>query len=299
MGRVGQVRMVQIKSPNYYSGFQPKRRRRRECKTDYKARGAMIRQDLKKYGAKKYRFIVRITNNRIICQIAYATLEGDRIVASADSGELAKYGKIGTVGLTNFAAAYATGLLCARRVLAKFGIADQFVGQTEVDGKHFLQEDTEEGRRPLSAVLDIGLRRSTKGARVFGAMKGAVDGGVHIPHSDKCLPGDEGEEDVCLERILGGHVSLYMSELKEGDEDKYKLQFGNYIKAGVEGDSLEAMYKQLHADIRKDPSPSKEIITARRAANKKSVQKKVPKLNAQQKRDRVQMKLAKLAEMMA
>jgi len=30
--------------------------------------------------------------------------------------------------------------------------------------------------------LDVGLARTTTGARVFGAMKGAVDGGLDIPH---------------------------------------------------------------------------------------------------------------------
>lgn len=30
--------------------------------------------------------------------------------------------------------------------------------------------------------LDVGLARTTTGARVFGALKGAVDGGLEIPH---------------------------------------------------------------------------------------------------------------------
>lgn len=32
------------------------------------------------------------------------------------------------------------------------------------------------------AFLDVGLARTTTGARVFGALKGAVDGGLDIPH---------------------------------------------------------------------------------------------------------------------
>ena len=47
-------------------------------------------------------------------QIAYAKIEGDHIVCAAYSHELPKYGI--TVGLTNYAAAYCTGLLLARRV---------------------------------------------------------------------------------------------------------------------------------------------------------------------------------------
>lgn len=47
-------------------------------------------------------------------QIAYAKIEGDHIVCAAYSHELPKYGI--AVGLTNYAAAYCTGLLLARRV---------------------------------------------------------------------------------------------------------------------------------------------------------------------------------------
>lgn len=50
----------------------------------------------------------------IVLQIAYAKIEGDMIVCAAYSHELPKYGV--SVGLTNYAAAYCTGLLLARRV---------------------------------------------------------------------------------------------------------------------------------------------------------------------------------------
>ena len=47
-------------------------------------------------------------------QIAYAKIEGDVVIAAAYSHELPNYGI--KVGLTNYSAAYATGLLLARRV---------------------------------------------------------------------------------------------------------------------------------------------------------------------------------------
>lgn len=50
----------------------------------------------------------------LLFQIAYAKIEGDMIVCAAYSHELPKYGV--SVGLTNYAAAYCTGLLLARRV---------------------------------------------------------------------------------------------------------------------------------------------------------------------------------------
>ena len=67
-----------------------------------------------KYNTPKYRMVVRITNKDICCQIVYARLEGDRVVAAAYSHELPRYGV--HVGLTNYSAAYCTGLLLARRV---------------------------------------------------------------------------------------------------------------------------------------------------------------------------------------
>ena len=76
--------------------------------------------------------VVRFTNKDVICQIANATVAGDVIVAAAQARELKRYGL--EVGLTNYASAYATGLLLARRVLTKFGLADTYKGQEEATG---------------------------------------------------------------------------------------------------------------------------------------------------------------------
>lgn len=53
----------------------------------------------------------------VCAQIAYAKIEGDVVVCAAYSHELPRYGV--SVGLTNYAAAYCTGLLLARRVRAE------------------------------------------------------------------------------------------------------------------------------------------------------------------------------------
>ena len=39
-----------------------------------------------------------------------------------------------------------------------------------------------DGPGAFRCYLDVGLMRTTTGARVFGAMKGTVDGGLNIPH---------------------------------------------------------------------------------------------------------------------
>src|SRR5688500_12062254 len=109
-----------IKTKAYYKRFQVKFRRRRQAKTDFYARRRLIQQDKNKYDSKKYRFCVRRTNRRIICQIIFATIQGDKVMCQADSFELKRFGV--DSGLTNYAAAYATGLLCARRLLTDLGM---------------------------------------------------------------------------------------------------------------------------------------------------------------------------------
>jgi large subunit ribosomal protein L5e len=76
----------------------------------------MVTQDNNKYLTPRYRLVARITNTKVITQIVYSTLAGDRILCQATSEELKKYGL--TAGLTSYSAAYATGLLLARKVLA-------------------------------------------------------------------------------------------------------------------------------------------------------------------------------------
>merc|ERR1712142_189714 len=148
-----------VKNKAYFKRFQVKFRRRREGKTDYYARKRLVIQHKNKYNTPKHRMIVRVTNKDICCQIAYAQIKGDQIVCAAYSHELPKYGV--PVGLTNYAAAYCTGLLLARRVLNKYKLGQLYPGQTEVDGKHFIVDDEEDENGAFSACLDVGLARTS------------------------------------------------------------------------------------------------------------------------------------------
>lgn len=247
------------KSRAYSKRFQVKYKRRREGKTDYRARIRLINQDKNKYNTPKYRFVVRFTNKDIIAQIVSASIVGDNILASAYAHELPCYGL--EVGLTNYAAAYCTGLLLARRVLKMLEMDDEYEGNVEATGEDFSVEPAE-SRRPFRALLDVGLIRTTTGNRVFGALKGALDGGLDIPHSDKRFAGfskDGKQLDVDLHRkyIFGGHVGAYMRTLAEDEPEKYQSHFSEYVKKGVDADGLEAMYKKVHAAIRADPSAKK------------------------------------------
>lgn len=250
--------------------FNPKMRRRRQAKTDYQARSTLVRQEKNKYNTPKHRFVVRITNKDVVCQVISAKITGDEVLCVAYSHELKRYGL--KVGLTNYAACYCTGLLLARRLLKKVGM-DDYEGLVETTGEYFMEEadDTaEDSREPFTAFLDVGLRRTTTGSRVFAAMKGATDGGLQVPHRDngKQFPGyeqdDEGndqfESSVCRKYIFGGHVGEYMTKMEDESPDAFKKHFSQYIAAGVNADGLEDLYASVHKAIRANPEglPKKE-----------------------------------------
>jgi large subunit ribosomal protein L18 len=159
-------------------------RRRREGKTDYYQRTRLIVADVP-------RMVVRKTNRHIIVQLVTAELDGDRTLVAANSAELEKYGYKGSTSSTP--AAYLTGMLFA------------------VKAKKAQQE---------SAILDIGLNRATPGARVFAALKGAVEAGLEIPHGEEILPSDE--------RAKGAHIAAYNKNA--GDIVKNVEQVADAIK---------------------------------------------------------------------
>ncbi|KAI5859064.1 hypothetical protein BZA05DRAFT_383248 [Tricharina praecox] len=290
-----------VKSSAYFSRYQTKYRRRREGKTDYYARKRLITQAKNKYNAPKYRLVVRFTNRDVICQIVSSEIVGDKVFAVAYSHELPRYGI--KHGLTNWAAAYATGLLLARRTLAKLKLDESFVGVETVDGEYKLTEAAEvEGEtcRPFKANLDVGLHRTSTGARVFGAMKGASDGGLLIPHSESRFPGydmetKELDAETLRKYIFGGHVAEYMETLADDDEERYKSQFQKYIDDGIEADGLEEVYEEAHAKIRENPNLAAEGEKKDAAYWKSESQKyRSKKLTREQRRERVQKKIQEL-----
>jgi len=278
-----------VKDKSYYMRFQVKYARRRSGQTDYFARRRLCVQDRNKYNTPKYRLVVRITNRDIIGQIIFARLEGDHVLAAAYSHELPHFGV--KLGLTNYAAAYCVGLLLARRVLTKLNLADAYKGKEDPDGEEYNVEPGE-GPAPFRAFLDVGLRRTTTGARIFGVLKGVVDGGVSVPHSVRRFPGFDAESkqldaEVHRNYIFGQHVANYMKHLQEDDEDFLKKHFARAIEAGVEPGDFEKIYAKAHAAIRKNPVRPKEEYKP--YAGLKPKQKK---RNLAQRKNRVSQKKA-------
>jgi len=255
-----------VKDKAYFKRFQTKFRRRREGKTDYRQRHKLITQDKNKYNSPKYRLAVRISNQYILCQVIYAEIDGDKVLCSATSAELPGFGL--PVGLKNYSAAYCTGLLVARRLLKQVGLDEVYTGAEEPTGevistKHgkrtYFVDEVDEEKKPFRCLLDVGIKNTTTGSRVFGALKGAADGGLDIPHNHKRFPGfvrdtNTYEAEVHQQRIMGEHVADHMREMQEDDEEHYKRHFSQYIDNDIEADDIEDVFSKVHAAIREDPS---------------------------------------------
>ncbi|KAJ1326716.1 large subunit ribosomal protein L5e [Microdochium nivale] len=294
-----------VKSSAYYSRFQTKYKRRRSGKTDYYARKRLVTQAKNKYNAPKFRLVVRFTNRDIIMQIITSEITGDKVFVAAYAHELRAYGI--EHGLTNWASAYATGLLIARRALHKLGLNETFAGVEEADGEYTLTEAAEtdgETRRPFKAHLDVGLARTSTGARVFGAMKGASDGGILVPHSENRFPGydNESEEldaETLKKYITGGHVAEYMETLADDDEERYKSQFQKYLDDDVEADGLEELYTEAHAAIREDPFKKYESDAPKKSKDEWKAESKKFRPVKKTKAEREETVRKKIAEIRA
>ena len=188
--------------------------------------------------------------------------------------------------------------------MEKLGLADQYEGVTEPDGTLSLITTADDGDapRPFKCYLDVGLKRTSTGSRVFGALKGASDGGILIPHSEKRFPGYDSEAkkldaEVLKKYIFGGHVAEYMETLADDDEERYKSQFQKYLDDDMEADSLEDIYTEAHSKIREDPfmeDPDKEEGKSKEEWKEESLKYRQKKLTREEKQERVKAKIAEL-----
>ena len=186
-----------------------KYRRRRENKTDYRKR-------LKLLKSGKPRLVVRRFLNNIQAQIIEYDEKGDRTLITVHSKILEKkYGWKGHRG--NLPTAYLVGLL--------IGLEAKKRGINEV-------------------ILDIGRYESTKGNSLYAVLKGALDAGLDIPHSEEILPDES--------RIKGEHIKNYALLLKEKDPEKYNKQFSRYLKNGLEPEKIVEHFEEVKNKILKE-----------------------------------------------
>lgn len=158
-----------------------KLKRRREKKTDYRKR-------LKLLLSGKPRLVIRRSNKYIRLQIVEYDEKGDKTVLGLLSKTLQKYGW--PKSFKNLPACYLSGYLI---------------------GKLALRRNIKE------VVADTGLHRLTKGCRIFAVIKGAVDAGLKVPHSESIYPPEE--------RLVGKHISPDLEPLvyriKESINEEY------------------------------------------------------------------------------
>ena len=134
--------------------------------------------------SEKSRLVVRRSNKYLIIQLVNYDEVGDKIVAQFNSISLKKKGW--KHSCLNVPAAYLSGLEIAK-----------------IANKSKIKE----------AIFDMGSYTPTKGCRIYAVLKGAVDGGLNIPHSEKAFPSKE--------RLNGEHISKDIStDLKKLMEKK-------------------------------------------------------------------------------
>lgn len=171
------------RGPRYRVPF----RRRRDGLTDYRRRLHLLLSD-------RPRAVVRISNARVLVSITVFDPVGDRVVASADSAELASIG-FPEGSLRSTPAAYLTGYLAGLRAKSA-GAAD--------------------------AILDAGLRRPTPGGRLLSALKGLLDAGIEVPHG-------EGSRFPAKDRLDGRHLKTPLVKPLES----FKLDLPGLAKGGA------------------------------------------------------------------
>ena len=154
-------------------------RRRQSGQTDYHRRLKLLR-------GKKARAVVRVSNTRVTCQMVNWSAGGDIVLASVTGTDLTKkYDWPAEFSQKSVPACYLVGFALGKEAISK-GCTD--------------------------AVLDIGLAGSTRGGRVFSALKGMIDAGMDIPHSDEILPEDD--------RLNGAHISDKIGAAVESTKNK-------------------------------------------------------------------------------
>ncbi len=211
-------------------GFGPRyrvsHRRNRTGKTDYRSRMKLLLSG-------KPRLVVRTTSKRIITQVMKYSERGDIVIAACDSRDLQDFGWKG--GTANMPAAYLTGLLCGRMSVEQ-GIKE--------------------------CIFDVGLVKPLARSNIFAVLKGAIDGGLEMPHSEKSLPSED--------RLKGVHIANYAGVLKT---DKKQPIFSEYKKRGIDPKDVPKQFDVVKNNILKT---GKEIKTAK-AKQKRADKGKKPR----------------------
>ena len=193
------------------ASYRVKLRRRREGKTDYQARKAMVI-------SSRPRLVTRPSIRNVNAQIIVAKQKGDLTLVAANSHELVKkYGWKAPTG--NIPAAYLTGMLVGLKAKAK-GINE--------------------------AILDLGLISPTKGSRVFAVLHGVIDAGVEIPHGEEKIVEEraKGDHIAFYAKSLSGEQEEYAAKFSQytakGLAPEKVAQHFSEVRAAIVGSFKDA-----------------------------------------------------------
>jgi len=167
--------------------------RRRRQQTDYRKRLSLLKSRLP-------RVVIRISNARVIMQIVEFLPDGDKVLLSVNSAQLASFGW--KHGARNMPAAYLTGYLLGKRAKVE------------------------------DCIIDTGLMQPLKGSVVYAAIKGAVDAGLNVRVSEEIFPSED--------RALGAHIAQYAESLKKDNEQAYNKVFSGVMKNGGDPTQIKA-----------------------------------------------------------
>ncbi len=228
------------------SNYRVKLRRRREGKTDYQARKALVM-------SRKPRLVTRTSNRNVTAQIIIAKPKGDEVLAAANSRELVqKFGWKAPTG--NIPAAYLTGLLCGLKAKAK-GVEE--------------------------AILDIGLVTPTKGAKVFATLNGVVDADIKVPHSEEKIVKErtKGDHIAKYAKSLGVGSEEYTARFSQytaqGVAPENVAEHFNKVKAEIVGS-----FKGAKVAVEAEPKAPKAEAKAAPKAEAKAAPKAAAKVEA-------------------
>jgi large subunit ribosomal protein L18 len=140
--------------------YKVPKRRKREGKTNYKKRLALLL-------SHKPRVVVRKSHSNITFQIINYLPDGDSVIVSAHSKELRAYGYKGHGG--NATSGYLTGYMGGLKAVKN---------------------------KMNQAVMDIGMVSPVKGSVSFAVLMGALDAGLKIPHNKQIIPPEEKFKDL-------------------------------------------------------------------------------------------------------
>jgi large subunit ribosomal protein L18 len=143
--------MTEAKSPTHRVQF----RRRREGKTDYAKRLALVKSGLP-------RMVVRRSNKDIVVQFVEFDANGDKTLLTVNGAKLKK--NFGFPAKRNSWTAYLAGLYAGKLAMEK-GVK--------------------------SFVLDMGRYTASKGSMLFAALKGATDAGLESDFNEEMVPSDK------------------------------------------------------------------------------------------------------------